>query len=225
MRQAGMKELSRAAINRLPRYYRCLRILINNGVLRISSDELAGLVGLSASQVRGDLAALGELGQQGYGYSVKTLYAEIASRLGAGDSFEAVIFGASPLGLALASSPLLSRRGVRPAALLYTKEVKITEGGDAQSVTYCEGVALPDGCEILPVSELNKIKSRDIAILACDDGEVPEIYRLIADHGFRGVWNLTEFELRGSASTRVINARIGDSLMMLTYGLHSGDWE
>lgn len=220
-----MKELSRAVIGRLPRYFRCLRILINNGVLRISSDELAGLVGLSASQVRGDLAALGELGQQGYGYSVKTLYAEIAFRLGAGDGFEAVIFGATPLGLAIAAGPLLARRGVRVTAVLYTKPVEVTVFDGDPPKTVCGGVALPDGCEILPVSELDRVKSRDIAVLACDDGEVPELYRLVADHGFAGVWNLTELELRGSADTRVINARVGDSLMLLCYGLHSGDWE
>ena len=220
-----MKQLPRAVIGRLPRYFRCLRILINNEVLRISSDELAGLVGLSASQVRGDLAALGDLGQQGYGYSVKTLYAEIASRLGAGDNFEAVIFGATPLGLALASGPLLSRRGVSVTAVLSTKEVRtiVCEGESPKTV--CEGVYLPDGCRVLPVSELESVKSRDIAILACDDEEAPELYRLVADHGFRGVWNLTELELRGSASTRVINARLGDSLMILCFGLHSGDWE
>ncbi len=223
-----MKELSRAAIGRLPRYFRCLRTLINNDVMRISSDELAALVGLSASQVRGDLAALGELGQQGYGYSAKTLYAEIASRLGAGDGFEAVIFGATPLGLAIANSPMLSRRGVRPVAVLYTKPLPVDkQDGETHNTEAADngGLSLPNGCGLLPVSELDKIKSRDIAVLACDDEEAPELYRLIADHGFRGVWNLTELELRGSATTRVINARIGDTLMTLCYDLHSGDWE
>jgi len=219
-----MSQLSRAVISRLPRYYRCLRILINNGVLRVSSEELAGLVGLSASQVRGDLAALGDLGQQGDGYSVKTLYAEIASRLGAGDGFEAVVFGATPMGLAVAASPALSRRGVRVTAVLHTKPVDIATCGDPPK-TVCCGVVLPDCCGVYPITELGKIKSRDIAVLACDDEEVPELYRLIADHGFAGVWNLTELELRGSAKLLVVNARVGDSLMLLTYGLHSGDWE
>lgn len=206
-----MKELSRAAIKRLPRYFRCLRSLINSNVLRISSEELSGLVGLSASQVRGDLCMLGELGQQGYGYSVRTLYAEVASRLGAGDSFEAVIIGATPLGFATASSPILTRRGVKTVAILYIGENPPHD------------VSLPDGCVLLPISELPEITCRDIAVLACDDAEVPELYRLIADHGFRGVWNLTEIELRQSASQHVVNARIGDTLMALCYGLHSGE--
>lgn len=206
-----MKELSRVAVKRLPRYFRSLRSLLSGGVLRISSEELAGLVGLSASQVRGDMCALGALGQQGYGYNVKTLYAEIASRLGAGDSFEAVIFGATPLGYAFASSPILTRRGVRAVALLYAGDTPPDRAG------------LPDGCEVRPLSELDAIACRDIAVLACDDTEVPELYRLIADRGFRGVWNLTELELRGTASTSVVNARIGDSLMALCYGLHSGE--
>ena len=213
-----MKPLSRAAINRLPRYFSCLRSLINSGVLRISSEELAPLVGMSAAQVRGDLCALGGLGQQGYGYSVKTLYAEVASRLGAGDNPGAVIFGTTPLGIAAATGTFLSRRGVRAVALLYTGE---TDGGATGANGGATGASLPTGCELRHVSELDNIPCRDIAILACDDTEVPEFYRLIADSGFRGLWNLTEIELRSTAALSVVNARIGDSLMTLCYGLHS----
>ena len=63
-----------SAAKRLPRYFRCLRELLMNGVMRVSSAELAAALGITSSQVRSDLNSFGSIGQQGYGYPVKLLY-------------------------------------------------------------------------------------------------------------------------------------------------------
>ena len=76
------KEISKAVISRLPRYYRYLGELIEEGVERISSNELSARMKVTASQIRQDLNNFGGFGQQGYGYNVKYLYAEIAKILG-----------------------------------------------------------------------------------------------------------------------------------------------
>ena len=64
------KKVSEAVIKRLPRYYRYLGDLLNDGVSRISSKDLSELMGITASQIRQDLNCFGGFGQQGYGYNV-----------------------------------------------------------------------------------------------------------------------------------------------------------
>ena len=70
------KGISRAVIKRLPRYYRYLGELLEDGVERISSGELSERMKVTASQIRQDLNNFGGFGQQGYGYNVRYLYSE-----------------------------------------------------------------------------------------------------------------------------------------------------
>ena len=65
------KKISKAVIRRLPRYFRYLRELIRNDIMRISSRELSEKMNITASQIRQDLNNFGGFGQQGYGYNVK----------------------------------------------------------------------------------------------------------------------------------------------------------
>ena len=76
------REISKAVITRLPRYYRYLGELLESGVERISSNELSTRMKVTASQIRQDLNNFGGFGQQGYGYNVKYLYSEIGKILG-----------------------------------------------------------------------------------------------------------------------------------------------
>ena len=65
------KEISQAVIRRMPRYYRYLGELLEDGVERISSNDLSKRMNVTASQIRQDLNNFGGFGQQGYGYNVK----------------------------------------------------------------------------------------------------------------------------------------------------------
>ena len=76
------RQISKAVIKRLPRYYRYLGEILNSGVERISSGELSSKMQVTASQIRQDLNNFGGFGQQGYGYNVKYLYDEIGKILG-----------------------------------------------------------------------------------------------------------------------------------------------
>lgn len=71
------RKISQAVIRRLPRYYRYLGELLEDGVERISSNDLSKRMKLTASQIRQDLNNFGGFGQQGYGYNVQYLYEEI----------------------------------------------------------------------------------------------------------------------------------------------------
>ena len=54
------REISRAVIRRLPRYYRYLGELLENGVERISSNDLSKRMKVTASQIRQDLNNLAD---------------------------------------------------------------------------------------------------------------------------------------------------------------------
>ena len=58
------RQISKAVIKRLPRYYRYLGEMLNNGVERISSGELSTKMQVTASQIRQDLNNFGGFGQQ-----------------------------------------------------------------------------------------------------------------------------------------------------------------
>ena len=55
------KEISQAVIRRMPRYYRYLGELLDDGVERISSNELSVRMKVTASQIRQDLNNLADL--------------------------------------------------------------------------------------------------------------------------------------------------------------------
>ena len=74
--------ISMSVIRRLPRYYRFISELEEQGVERISSNKLADIMNVTASQVRQDFNCFGGFGQQGYGYHVKELREIIGGILG-----------------------------------------------------------------------------------------------------------------------------------------------
>ena len=105
------KEISQAVIGRLPRYFRYLGELKDDGIERISSQELSAIMKVTASQIRQDFNNFGGFGQQGYGYKVEYLYEEIGKILGLHKTHNLIIIGAGNLGQALANYMNFERRG------------------------------------------------------------------------------------------------------------------
>ena len=105
------ENISDAVIRRLPRYYRQLTDLCNRGVVRISSHSLGQEMNITASQIRQDFSCFGEFGQQGYGYNVEQLYAEIGRILGVDRGLKTILIGAGNLGRAIATHMSFEARG------------------------------------------------------------------------------------------------------------------
>ena len=97
------KGISQAVVRRMPRYYRYLGELLEQGVERVSSNELSKLMKVTASQIRQDLNNFGGFGQQGYGYNVRFLHDEIGKILGLDQTHNIIIIGAGNLGQAIAN--------------------------------------------------------------------------------------------------------------------------
>ena len=74
------RRISETVIRRMPVYHRYLKELIDTGIERVSSKELSGMTGFSASQIRQDLNNFGGFGQQGYGYNTCLLYTSPSPR-------------------------------------------------------------------------------------------------------------------------------------------------
>ena len=202
-------DVSPAVIKRLPRYFRYLRELLKNDILRISSGELSRLMHVTASQIRQDLNCFGGFGQQGYGYNVKYLYGKISDILGVTRGYNAIIIGAGNLGSALASSPIFEKRGVTLTALFDVN--KDVVGSVISGYTVLHMDKLDD------YVASNKV---DIAVLTLPKEVVRETAEHLAALGIKGLWNFasTEIELEGS-DVVVQNVHMGDSLMTLCYEL------
>ena len=102
-------------IKRLPKYYRYLRTLKNDGITSISSRELAAQMGTTASQVRQDFNCIGDVnGRQGIGYSVENLLSILETLLfGNGDLLPTILIGCGRLGKAVSRFITTDTNGYR----------------------------------------------------------------------------------------------------------------
>ena len=201
--------VSQSVINRLPRYFRYLRILMREGKTRISSSELSERMNITASQIRQDLNCFGGFGQQGYGYNINYLYAKICELLGVGAGLQAIIIGAGNLGRAIVRSSMFEKRGVDIVAMFDVNPILI--GQPVDNVTIHNMSELERFCSENPI---------DIAVLTLPKERAAEVAEQLCSFGIKGFWNFTgqELELRDAI---VENVHLGDSLMALCYKLCS----
>ncbi|MBQ2765961.1 MAG: redox-sensing transcriptional repressor Rex [Clostridia bacterium] len=206
---SARSRVSPAVIKRLPRYYRYLRELLQNDILRISSGELSKLMHVTASQIRQDLNCFGGFGQQGYGYNVKYLYGKIGEILGVTQHYKAIIIGAGNLGSALAASPIFERRGVKLTALFDSSPAVVGRTISGYTVRAID--------ELEAYIRENKV---DIAVLTLTKDAVRDMAEHLAGLGVKGLWNFASTELNLSNKDVVVqNVHMGDSLMRLCYQL------
>ena len=200
-------KVSNNVIRRLPRYLRKLDELSESGVDKISSRQLGDLLGLTSSQVRQDFNCFGEFGQQGYGYNIAALRAQIAGILGMERGFTAILVGVGNIGRALMENFCFGDWGVKLAAAFDVKPALI-------------GTAYR-GVHIYSMDELEKYlreNKTDIAVLTVPKtAAVPVTERLTAS-GIDAIWNFTNVELtEPNSSTIVENVHFSDSLLSLSY--------
>lgn len=201
------QKISDAVIHRLPRYYRYLDDLYNKGVVRISSNSLGAKMDITASQIRQDLSCFGEFGQQGYGYKVTALRAEIASILGMDRGYSAILIGVGNLGQALLCNFSFKAWGFDLKAAFDVKPQLIG--------TDYEGVKIHDMAELPQYLADNKI---DAAVLCVPKAHAIATTELLTSHGINAIWNFTNIELTSPESSTIVeNIHFSDSLLSLSY--------
>lgn len=202
------KNISKAVINRLPRYYRYLGDLLEKDVVRISSKELSERMKVTASQIRQDLNNFGGFGQQGYGYNVEYLHTEIGRILGLDKRYNIIIIGAGNLGQALANYTDFERRGFFIKSI-FDINPRIV------------GLSIR-GIEIKSIDELEeyiKMNQVDIAALTVPKAKAPQIASDLARWGIKGIWNFAPTDLHLPEDIIVENVHLAESLMKLSYKL------
>jgi len=203
-----VKEISQAVVGRLPRYFRYLGELKDEGVERISSQELSELMKVTASQIRQDFNNFGGFGQQGYGYNVEFLYKEIGKILGLDNTHNFVIIGAGNLGRALGNYMNFERRGFIFKGMFDQNPELI--GTDVR------------GIKVMPMEEMEQFVKEndiDIAVLTIPKTSAVDVADRLVQNGIKAIWNFAHVDLNVPENVQVENVHLSDSLMKLSYNI------
>lgn len=203
------KEISRAVIGRLPRYFRYLGDLKDQGIERVSSQDLSTIMQVTASQIRQDLNHFGGFGQQGYGYKVEYLYEEIGKILGLNRKHNLIIVGAGNLGQALANYMNFERMG-----FLFRG---IFDMNPALHGKIIKKIAVLSMDRLSAFIKENEI---DIAVLTVPRESAMAVAENLVREGIGGIWNFADVDLKVPAQIQIENVHLSDSLMKLSYNLN-----
>lgn len=202
------KDISQAALSRLPRYLRYLAELKDQGIERISSKDFSELMHVSASQIRQDFNRFGEFGQQGYGYNVDFLYTEIGKILGLNEKHHLILIGAGHLGQALVNYMNFEKRGFIFKGIF-----------DNNPALYGSTIRDIPVRPMGEISEFVKENEIDIAVLTVPKHSAVEIADELVAYGIKGIWNFAHVDLKVPKDVKVENVHLSDSLMKLSYNL------
>lgn len=201
------KGISQAVIGRLPRYFRYLGELKDEGVERISSQELSGLMKVTASQIRQDFNNFGGFGQQGYGYNVPELYNKIGEILCVNNDVKAILIGAGNLGKAVASKIFTRQSGFKLVGIFDKNEAvsgKIIHGIPVRHIDYLENFCRDNE----PIC----------AVICIPANDMKELTDLLCRLGIKSFWNFSNYDIAmAHPETLVENVHLTDSLMTLSF--------
>ena len=164
-------------------------------------------MGITASQIRQDLSCFGEFGQQGYGYNVEELRAEIGHILGVDERHRIIVVGAGNLGRAL-----MQNFHFKDAGFLLEAAFDVSPALVGSQIA---------GVPVLDMSELERFVPAhrpDVAVLTVPQSAAQPTADRLIDLGVRGFWNFTNVELTsGISSVRFEDVHFADSLLTLSY--------
>ena len=202
------RQISKAVIKRLPRYYRYLGEILDSGMERISSGELSSRMKVTASQIRQDLNHFGGFGQQGYGYNVKYLYDEIGKILNIDRSHNMIVVGGGIMGRALSNYTAFERNGFKIKGVFDVNPELF--GKKIRNISIRSTEELPD---------FIKKEKIEIAALTLPTSAAAEMADVLVSCGIKAIWNFAHTDLNVPKDVVVENVHLFDSLMRLSYNL------
>lgn len=199
--------ISESVIKRLPRYYRFLGELKEQGRERISSRELSQRMGLTASQIRQDLNCFGGFGHQGYGYNIEVLQAEIGQILNLDRPKSTILIGMGNLGRAVAMHMNFESKGFHLIGLFDAKESLVGQIVRNQPIRSTD--TLDEFCrEYLP----------KVAILCIPKEAAEGISEQLIKLGVKAFWNFSHYDITMNHPDVIVqNMHFSDSLMRLSF--------
>ena len=199
-------KISDAVVKRLPVYLRYLEDLLNEGVEHISSNELSGRIGFTASQIRQDLNNFGGFGQQGYGYNVEGLHREIKGILGLDHEYAMVIVGLGNLGRAIANHTKYYKMGFPIIGMFDVNPDLI--GMQINDIEVQDSKNLP---------EFLRTHHVDIGIITTTKEAAQMIADQMVEGGVKGIWNFAPLDLKVPKRVPVGSVHVTDTLNSLVY--------
>ncbi|HKB39334.1 MAG TPA: redox-sensing transcriptional repressor Rex [Gemmataceae bacterium] len=208
---SGNLHLSRAGVGRLSLYLRCLEGLLREGTVKVSSGQLGEALGLADTQVRKDLASLGNLGHPGVGYSTRELITAIRRALGVDREWRVAVVGLGNLARALLRYRGFQQRGFRIVALFDSDPTKVgqrIDGLDVHSPERMREVITATGAEL------------GVVTVPAESAQ-PVADALVAA-GVRGVLNFAPTILRLPAGVSLVSVDLTVQLEQLAFLVQVG---
>jgi redox-sensing transcriptional repressor len=206
LKKIEQPEIPRKTIYRLSTYLRCLARLKDNGIQTVSSETLAKVAGVKSTQLRKDLAYLGQFGTRGLGYPVEQLSQRISDELGTKGLQPVILVGVGNLGLAL-----LSYRGFEK------------EGFEIVAAFDCDPKRRRDKTVTQPILGMDEllevVRSRGIrmAILTVPGSEAQQVANTLIECGITGILNFAPIVLLAPKEVMVNNVNLAIELENLSY--------
>ena len=203
-----MKEqtISKATIDRLPLYYRTLRLAQDDGMDIISSDELGRRLELTPEQIRKDLALFGQFGKKGVGYYVNELKFNVGKILGLDNHWNIAIVGIGHLGVALANYQNFIALGFNLVAL-FDNDPNII----GKTVNHVKVKSID---ELLSCAKNLKI---DIGVIAVPAQFAQQVADKLVKANIKGIWNFAPVKMRVPEDVKIVNEDLSVGLSRLSY--------
>lgn len=205
---ATYHKVSLPVIRRLPKYYRYISDMKKNGVVKVSSSELAKMMGTTASQVRQDFNCFGGFGQQGIGYQIDVLLEQLTALLFNERKLKTILIGTGRLGRTISSYLMNETRGYELIAAFDC---------NAQEI----GKSLTEHLIIHDIADLKSICGQeipDVAVLCIPRKSAMNLAPELVEMGIESFWNFSHYDLSVDyEGITVENVHLSDSLMTLSF--------
>lgn len=204
-----MKEhiaISKATIDRLPLYYRSLRLADEEGLEIVSSEELGRRLDITPEQIRKDLASFGQFGKKGVGYYVNALKKQVGEILGLDNCWNVVVVGIGHLGAALANYQNFASLGFRVAALV---------DSSPDVIGTCVG-----GTVVESIEDLEQIvvqKRIHIGVIAVPAPFAQSVANKLVAAGVKGIWNFAPVKIIVPPKMHLVNEDLSVGLSRLSF--------
>lgn len=200
--------ISKVIIDRLPLYFRTLRMSRDEGMQIISSEELGQRLGISPEQIRKDLASFGQFGKKGVGYYIVELISNIGGILGLDHNWQIAVIGLGHLGWALAHYRKFDSLGFKLVAMFEVDPNKIGQCINGIQVSHLD-------C----LKEVMQEQTIHIGIIAVPESEAQEVADKLVAAGVRGIWNFAPRKINVPDTVRIINEDLSVGLSSLSFHL------
>ncbi len=204
--RALQKDIPQATVARLATYLRVLALLADEGVLIVSSEELAVAAGVGSAKLRKDLSFLGPNGVRGVGYDVAKLRARVEDVLGLSEGHRVILVGAGNLGRALVGYGGFRRRGFSMVGIFDSAPAIIGE--------QVSGLIVRDVAELhSAVAEL----APTIAVITVPDAAAQAVCDDLVAAGVQCILSFSPTALDAPSSVEVRRVDLAVEMQMLSF--------